>query len=96
LPRGETVAVFENAAFELEIGQISEIVEADYGYHILKVTDHKQAGAIAFDQAKDHIIIQLTRKKQSELAEEYIESLKAKANIVFPPGKEPSTGVNNP
>ena len=95
-PRGEATPAFEKTAFELEIGQISDIVETDYGYHIIKVTDYKEASTTAFDQAKDDIIIQLTQKKQSELAEEYIESLKAKANIIFPPGKEPPTEVNNP
>lgn len=95
-PRGETTPAFENAAFELEIGQNSEIVETEYGYHIIKVTDHKEASTTTFDQAKDDIIIQLTQKKQSELAEEYIESLKAEASIVYPAGKEPTPKVNNP
>jgi peptidyl-prolyl cis-trans isomerase C len=45
--------------------------------------------------AKDDIIKQLTQKKQSELAEKYIESLKAEANIVYPSGKEPASGANN-
>jgi len=95
-PRGETTPAFENTAFELEIGQFSEIVETEYGYHIIKTTDYKEAGITTFDQAKDNIIKQLTQKKQSELAEEYIESLKAKANIVYPAGKEPAADVNNP
>jgi peptidyl-prolyl cis-trans isomerase C len=95
-PRGETTPAFENVAFELEIGQISDVVETEYGYHIIKTTGHKDASTTTFDQAKDDIIRQLTQKKQSELAEEYIESLKAKANIVYPAGKEPTTEVNNP
>ncbi len=94
-PRGETTPAFENAAFELEIGKISEIVETEYGYHIIKVTDHKEASTIAFDQARDNIIRQLTQTKQSELAEEYIESLKAGANIVYPAGKEPASQTSN-
>ena len=95
VPRGETTPAFEDAAFELEIGKISEIVETEYGYHIIKATDHKEASTIAFDQARDNIIRQLTQTKQSELAEEYIESLKAGANIVYPAGKEPASQTSN-
>jgi len=95
-PRGYMTPAFENVAFESEIGQISEIVETKYGYHIIKVTDHKDAGTTSFEQAKDDIIKQLTQKKQSELAEEYIESLKAGANIAYPAGKEPPSQTNNP
>ena len=94
--RGEMVTAFEDVAFKLEIGQISDVVETEYGYHIIKATDHKEASTIPFDQAKDKIILQLTQTKQSELANEYIDSLKAKTNIVYPPGKEPTTDVNNP
>jgi peptidyl-prolyl cis-trans isomerase C len=85
--RGKTTPPFEKAAFELEVGQVSDIVETEYGYHIIKVTDHKNAGVTSFEQAKDDIVQQLTQKKQSELAQEYIKSLKAKANIVFPSAK---------
>ena len=95
-PRGETNPAFENVAFELEIGQISEVVETEYGYHIIKVTEHKDASTTSFEQAKDDIIKQLTQTKQSEIAEEYIESLKAGAKIVYPAGKEPSSQTNNP
>jgi peptidyl-prolyl cis-trans isomerase C len=95
-PRGETTLAFEKVAFEMEIGQISDIVETEYGYHIIKVTDHKEASKTSFEQAKDDIITQLTQKKQSEFADEYIESLKADAKIVYPASKEPSSQTNNP
>jgi peptidyl-prolyl cis-trans isomerase C len=95
-PRGETTPAFENAAFELEIGQISDIVETEYGYHIIKVTEHKDASTTSFEQAKDDIIKQLTQTKQSELAEEYIASLRAVAKIVYPAGKEPSSQTTKP
>jgi peptidyl-prolyl cis-trans isomerase C len=94
--RGDTTPEFENVVFELEIGQISNVVETEYGYHIIKVTDHKDAGTTSFEQAKEDIIKQLTQTKQSEIAEEYIRSLKTGAKIVYPPGKEPSSQANNP
>lgn len=83
-PRGKTTPAFEKAAFDLQVGQVSDVVETEYGYHIIKVTDHKDASTVSFEQAKDDIIAQLTQKKQSEFAEEYINSLKNNAKIVFP------------
>jgi peptidyl-prolyl cis-trans isomerase C len=94
--KGDMVPAFEDVAFKLETGQISDVVETEYGYHIIKATGHKEAGKLPFDQVKDKIISQLTQAKESELANEYIESLKARADIVYPPGKEPTTDANNP
>lgn len=39
--RGEMVKEFEAAAFKLEPGEVSEIVESQYGYHLIKMTDMK-------------------------------------------------------
>jgi peptidyl-prolyl cis-trans isomerase C len=83
------VAPFEKAAFAMEIGKISDIVETRFGYHIIKVTDRKEASTKSFEEAKAGLIQQLSQKKQAELTQQYIDSLKAAANIVYPPGKEP-------
>ncbi|MHC4172155.1 MAG: peptidylprolyl isomerase [Planctomycetota bacterium] len=95
-PRGRMAAPFEEAAFELETGQLSDIVETSFGYHIIKVTDRKDASLISFEQAKDNIISKLAQKKQSEFTKKYIESLKVKADIFYPPGKEPSSVTGRP
>jgi len=87
--KGQMVPAFEKTAFELKVGQFSDIVETRFGYHIIKVTDRKNASVKTFEQAKDDILKLLTQTREGELAKEYIESLKAKANIVYPAGKEP-------
>ena len=81
--KGDMTPAFEEAAFKLEVGQVSDIVKTEYGYHIIKVTDHKDAGITPFDEVKDRIIEQLKRNKRLELTREYIESLKAEADIVY-------------
>lgn len=83
-PRGKATPAFDKVAFELEVGQISDVVETDYGFHIIKATDHKDATTLSFDQARDKIIEQLTSEKQNEFADEYLKKLKAEAKIVFP------------
>jgi len=82
--RGTWVKPFEDAVFELKVGQVSDVVETQFGYHIIKLADRKPPTVTTFEQAKDGIIAILTERKQNELAEEYIESLKAQANIVYP------------
>jgi peptidyl-prolyl cis-trans isomerase C len=83
-PKGKWTAEFDKVAFELAVGQISNIVETEYGYHIIRVTDHKEAHVLSFDEVKDTLIINLTAQKKAELTKEYIESLKAQAEIVYP------------
>ena len=88
-PRGTWVKPFEETAFKLKVGQVSDLVETQYGYHIIRVTDRKEPSRMMFEQTKDGIIGELTRKRREEIAKEYIDSLKAKAKFVYPPGKEP-------
>jgi peptidyl-prolyl cis-trans isomerase C len=91
--KGQMVPPFDKAAFAMETGKISDLVETRFGYHIIKVTDRKEAGTTSFEQAKAGLIQQLTQKKQAEMTQKYIDSLKAAANIVYPPGKEPTSSA---
>ncbi|MBN2271978.1 MAG: peptidylprolyl isomerase [Sedimentisphaerales bacterium] len=88
-PRGQMVPAFDKVAFETEVGKVSGIVETQFGYHIIKVTDRKEAATTSFEDAKAGIIAEQSQRKLRDLATKYIEKLKADAKIVYAPGMEP-------
>jgi len=53
--RGQMVKPFEDAAFALNVGETSGIVKTDYGYHIIRVTDRKEATHPELDQVIDQV-----------------------------------------
>jgi parvulin-like peptidyl-prolyl isomerase len=59
-PRGQMVPEFEQTAFSLPPGQVSDLVKTQYGFHIIKVVD-KQAGAT---QTLDQVRTQISRRSQ--------------------------------
>jgi len=87
--RGRMVPPFDKAAFELEVGKVSGLVETQYGFHIIKVTDRKQASTTSFEEAKDGIMAEQGQTKLRELAVKYLEGLTVGAKIVYAPGMEP-------
>lgn len=81
--KGMTVPEFENVAFSLKVGEVSEIVETSYGYHIIKVTEHKDPYIMTYDEVKDTIKSNIQSDKQKKIWEDFINSLVAKANIAY-------------
>jgi peptidyl-prolyl cis-trans isomerase C len=79
--RGQMVKEFEEAAFALKPGEISDIVTTQYGYHILKLTDRRPAGERNFAEVKDDIERYLKNLKGQEVAQQYVKELRDKAKI---------------
>ncbi len=79
--RGKMVREFEEAVFSLKPGQISDIVETEYGYHIIKVEEVLLGKTLALKDAKDRIIQILRMQKQKQGYDDWMEELKKSAFI---------------
>ena len=80
---------FEEAAFAQKVGEIGEIVETPFGYHIIKVTEHKEGEATPIEevspQIKEWLQMQAKNKKIMALA----ATLRESAKIEYAEGMEP-------
>ena len=82
-PRGRMVAEFEKAAFNLKPNTLSDVIQTQFGYHIIYVTDRKAAGQEPYDKVQKDIKEFLKNQKQVEMIDELVESLKKNAKIEF-------------
>ena len=77
---GRMVPDFEAAVIALEVGQVSDPVETQFGWHVIKLNETRLKDAPAFDDVRGDIELEL----QQEAVEERIEELVADADIVLP------------
>ena len=80
-PRDQMVDEFSDVVFALRIGQVSRVFRTPFGFHIAKLLDRRPAGLQPFEDVRARLEDQLHRMKQQRALEDFIERLKARAEI---------------
>lgn len=90
--RGNMVKPFEEAAFGMKkAGQVSGVVETEFGYHLIKLTGREEAGVTPLEKIKDKLEEFLNRQKRQGDVGDYIQKLRSSAKIEY--AAEPRPGA---
>jgi peptidyl-prolyl cis-trans isomerase D len=86
--RGAMVKPFEDAAYTMKKGDISDLVQSDFGFHIIQLTDIKAAKQRSFEESKAELMEdakkQQAQKKYAELAETFTNAVYEQSDSLKP------------
>jgi parvulin-like peptidyl-prolyl isomerase len=84
--RGQMVKEFEDAAFSLEPGMVSELVKSEYGYHVIRAEEHRDAQQRSFEEVREELATELmglevARTESRAIADRIAEAIRGGASL---------------
>ena len=79
--KGRMVPEFEKAAYSLEVGELSEPVRTQFGWHLIQLHERIPAKVTSFEEIKEKVVEYLTERKKDRVFEDFLDGLKAQATI---------------
>ncbi|QSX06067.1 peptidylprolyl isomerase [Sedimentibacter sp. zth1] len=81
--KGQMVPEFESAVFAMKVGEVSEPVKTQFGFHIIKLDEKEEQKELSFDEAKTEIENKLKYEKQNKVYTEKQNALKEKYTVEY-------------
>lgn len=82
--RGSMVPPFEEAAFSQPVGEVGDVIETRFGYHLIEVLEKNDAGERSLDDVREELTARLSNEKRGEAFQQYVEGLRDTATIEYP------------
>lgn len=80
-PRGQMPLAFDEVVFKLPVGQVSDVVETEYGYHLFRVLERKAGRKLEFPEVREQVEARLLAQRRAEAQAKYEEELRARAKV---------------
>ncbi|MDH3214776.1 MAG: peptidylprolyl isomerase [Candidatus Krumholzibacteria bacterium] len=82
LSKGNMIPEFEDIVFGMKLGDVSDIIESEFGYHIIKIVDIREARVkLEFEDVQDEIANNLMLRKREAVYDSLVATLRARADI---------------
>ena len=82
LSKGNMIPEFEDVVFDMETGSVSDVIESDFGYHVIKLTDARMSrNKLDYEDAAEEISRVLLLQKRAAVYDALITSLRARAVV---------------
>jgi peptidyl-prolyl cis-trans isomerase C len=94
--RGQMVKPFEDAVFAMQVGELSDIVETKFGYHLIKLLERQEEGKAALAEVDSAIRNVLINRKKQEAVAAYLDSLRLEGRIEYSEGYGPEAQPAEP
>jgi peptidyl-prolyl cis-trans isomerase C len=79
--RGNMVPPFEQAAFSLEAGELSQPVKTQFGWHVIQLHERTEPVVTPFEEVREQVIEYLQERRRDKVFDEFLDGLKKKAEI---------------
>ena len=84
LTKGNMIPEFETVIFDLKPGEVSRIVESDFGFHLIKMVGMREARVkVSLDEVRERIMSQIIMEKRARTYSEFAAALKDSADIEY-------------